>query len=85
MSEDVVVADHDVVVVGGGGAGLRAAIAAAETAPDLRRRGGLEGLPDAQPHRLGGGRRRRRVAEDDSLEMHAYDTVKGPTSSATRT
>ena len=35
MSDDAVVADHDVLIVGGGGAGLRAAIAIAETAPGL--------------------------------------------------
>ena len=35
MSDDAVVAAHDVLLVGGGGAGLRAAIAIAETNPRL--------------------------------------------------
>ncbi len=71
-------ADHDVLVIGGGGAGLRAAIAIAETEPASARRDRLQGLPDAQPHRLGRGRRRRgRSPDDDSLDEHAYDTVSG--------
>ena len=35
MSDDVIRAAHDVLIVGGGGAGLRAAIAIAETNPEL--------------------------------------------------
>ena len=60
MSDEAVVAAHDVLLVGGGGAGLRAAIAIAETDPEPRRGRGVQGLPDAQPHRLRRGRRRRR-------------------------
>ena len=59
MSDDAVVAAHDVLLVGGGAAGLRAAIAVAETEPEPRRGRGLQGLPDAQPHGLRRGRRRR--------------------------
>ena len=58
---------HDVLLVGGGAAGLRAAIAIAETNPQLERGRGLEGLPDAQPHGLGRGRRGRR----DRRRRHA--------------
>ena len=50
---------HDVLLVGGGGAGLRAAIAIAETNPRLSIGRGVEGLSDAQPHRVRGRRRRR--------------------------
>ena len=68
----------DVLVVGGGGAGLRAAIAVAETHPDLQRRGDLQGLPDAQPHGLRGGRAPPAVIKSgDSLDEHAYDTISG--------
>ena len=49
--------DHDVVVVGGGGAGLRAAIAIVQAEPAAERGDRVEGLPDAQPHGLGRGRR----------------------------
>ena len=53
---------HDVVIVGGGCAGLRAAIAAVEADPTLSGGAGLEGLPDAEPHRLRRGRRGGRAA-----------------------
>ena len=69
---------HDVLIVGGGGAGLRAAIAIAEAAPRLSRGHRLQGLPDAQPHRLRRGRGRRRASRDnDSLDDHAKDTING--------
>ena len=66
----------DVVLVGGGGAGLRAAIAIAD-GPAAARRGGLQGLSDAEPHRVGGGGGRGRDRPDDSLDEHCYDTVSG--------
>ena len=65
------------LLVGGGGAGLRAAIAIAETNPAAQHRRRLQGLSDAQPHRVGGGRRRGRHRRDDSLDEHAYDTISG--------
>ena len=65
------------MIVGGGAAGLRAAIAAAETSARPERGPRLQGLSHAQPHRLGRGRRRRGVAPDDSLDGHAFDTIKG--------
>ena len=66
---------HDVVVVGGGGAGLRAAIAAHEAGADVAivsklhpvrsHTGAAEGGINVSLH------------DDDSDELHAYDTMKG--------
>ena len=70
-------ADHDVVLVGGGGAGLRAAIAIAETNPDLR----VAVISKVYPMRShtvsAEGGAAGVVAPDDSLDEHAYDTVSG--------
>ena len=67
--------EHDVIVVGAGGAGLRAAIAADERGADVAlvsklhpvrsHTGAAEGGINAALH------------EEDSWELHAYDTVKG--------
>ena len=73
-------------MVGGGGAGLRAAIAIAEADPQLERRGRLEGLPDAQPHRLRRGRRRRRDRARTTASTSTPTTPsRAATGSATRT
>ena len=67
--------EHDVIVVGAGGAGLRAAIAADQQGADVAlvsklhpvrsHTGAAEGGINAALH------------EEDSWELHAYDTVKG--------
>ncbi len=67
--------EHDVIVVGAGGAGLRAAIAAHEHGADVAlvtklhpvrsHTGAAEGGINAALH------------EEDSWELHAYDTMKG--------
>jgi len=72
-----VAATHDVLIVGGGGAGLRAAIAIAETNPRLR----VAVLSKVYPMRShtvsaeGGAAGVARA--DDSLDEHAYDTISG--------
>ncbi|MFN3901729.1 MAG: FAD-binding protein, partial [Alishewanella aestuarii] len=67
----------DIIVVGGGGAGLRAAIAAAETRPDAR----ISLLSKVYPMRshtvaAEGGAAAVTLAED-SLDAHFQDTVAG--------
>ncbi len=68
---------HDLVIVGGGAAGLRAAIAAVESDPDIT----VALVSKVYPMRshtvsaVGGAAGVARA--DDSLEMHGYDTVKG--------
>jgi fumarate reductase flavoprotein subunit len=68
---------YDVLLVGGGGAGLRAAIAIAETNPQLR----IAVVSKVYPMRShtvsaeGGAAGVARA--DDSLDEHAYDTISG--------
>ena len=70
---------HDVVIVGGGCAGLRAAIAAVEADPKVS----VALVSKVYPMRShtvsaeGGAAAVPPGAVDDSLEKHAYDTVKG--------
>jgi fumarate reductase flavoprotein subunit len=68
---------HDVLIVGGGGAGLRAAIAVAETNPDLS----VAVISKVYPMRShtvsAEGGAAGVVGADDSLDEHAYDTVSG--------
>ncbi len=68
---------HDLVIVGGGAAGLRAAIAAVEADPDITVALVSKVYP-MRSHTVSAEGGAAAVArEDDSLEMHAYDTVKG--------
>jgi len=70
-------AAHDVLLVGGGAAGLRAAIAIAETNPALS----VAVLSKVYPMRShtvsAEGGAAGAIAADDTLDEHAYDTVSG--------
>jgi len=70
-------ASHDVVLVGGGGAGLRAAIAIAETNPRLS----IAVISKVYPMRShtvsAEGGAAGAIRPDDSLDEHAYDTISG--------
>jgi fumarate reductase flavoprotein subunit len=67
----------DVLVVGGGGAGLRAAIAVAETHPELR----VAVISKVYPMRShtvsAEGGAAAAIKPGDSLDEHAYDTISG--------
>ena len=68
---------HDIVLVGGGAAGLRAAIAVAEAAPDLSV-AMVSKLYPMRSHTVSAeGGAAGVVGPDDSLDLHAYDTLKG--------
>ena len=69
--------DVDVVIVGGGGAGLRAAIAVAETDPQLRV-GLVSKVYPMRSHTVAAeGGSAAVTLEEDSLEHHFHDTVAG--------
>ena len=68
---------HDVVLVGGGGAGLRAAIAIAETNPRLSVAVVSKVYPMRSHTVSAEGGAAGAVAADDSLDEHAYDTISG--------
>lgn len=77
MSEGLIRAAHDVLIVGGGAAGLRAAIAIAETDPDLD----IAVISKVYPMRShtvsAEGGAAGVIADDDSIEEHIYDTISG--------
>jgi fumarate reductase flavoprotein subunit len=77
VSDGVMRAAHDVLIVGGGGAGLRAAIAIAETDPRLD----VAVISKVYPMRShtvsAEGGAAGVIADDDSLDEHCYDTVSG--------
>ena len=71
------VSRHDIVIVGGGGAGLRAAIEAATNHPTASIALVSKVYP-MRSHTVSAEGGAAAVArEDDNLELHGYDTVKG--------
>ena len=77
MSDGAVVAAHDVLIVGGGLAGLRAAIAVAETDPTLDVAVVSKVYPMRSHSVSAEGGAAGAIAADDSLDEHAYDTISG--------
>jgi succinate dehydrogenase flavoprotein subunit len=69
--------NHDVLLVGGGGAGLRAAIAVAETNPRLTIAVVSKVYPMRSHTVSAEGGAAGVIRPDDSLEEHAYDTISG--------
>ena len=67
----------DVLIIGAGGAGLRAAIAVAETNPDLTI-GVVSKVYPMRSHTVSAeGGAAAVIKENDSLDHHAYDTISG--------
>ncbi len=77
MSDDPIVADHDVLLVGGGAAGLRAAIAIAETEPGLDVAVVSKVYPMRSHTVSAEGGAAGVIADDDTIEEHIYDTISG--------
>jgi fumarate reductase flavoprotein subunit len=68
---------HDIVLIGGGGAGLRAAIAAVEADPGISV-ACVSKLYPMRSHTVSAeGGAAAAIGPDDSLDLHAYDTLKG--------
>ncbi len=68
---------HDVVLIGGGGAALRAAIAVSESNPKLSVAVVSKVYPMRSHTVSAEGGAAGVIAEDDTLDEHAYDTISG--------
>jgi fumarate reductase flavoprotein subunit len=75
VSDDALGAAHDVLLVGGGLAGLRAAIAIAETNPGLDVAVVSKVYPMRSHSVSAEGGAAGVMADDDSIEEHIYDTI----------
>src|ERR1700693_5164070 len=71
------ISSHDVLLRGGGGAGLRAAIAVAETNPNLRVAVVSKVYPMRSHTVSAEGGAAGAIRPDDSIDEHAYDTISG--------
>jgi len=68
---------HDILILGGGGAGLRAALAIAECAPDLSIRLASKVYPMRSHTVAAEGGAAGVARQDDSLDLHFRDTIAG--------
>jgi fumarate reductase flavoprotein subunit len=68
---------HDIVIVGGGAAGLRAAIAAAEVSDSLSIALVSKVYPMRSHTVSAEGGAGAALGPDDSLDLHAFDTIRG--------
>ena len=71
------ISHHDVLLVGGGGAGLRAAIAVAETSPNLSVAVVSKVYPMRSHTVSAEGGAAAVIKPGDTLDDHAYDTISG--------
>src|SRR5277367_4084435 len=77
-SESVVeTSSHDIVIIGAGGAGLRAAIAIAETNPGLDVATVSKVYPMRSHTVSAEGGAAAVAGKDDTIDEHAYDTISG--------
>jgi fumarate reductase flavoprotein subunit len=77
VSEEEITAAHDVLLVGGGAAGLRAAIAIAESNPSLDVAVVSKVYPMRSHTVSAEGGAAGVMADDDTIEEHIYDTISG--------